>query len=809
MRENLQQIISQMSLAEKAGLCSGKNFWQTKAVERLGIQPVMLTDGPHGLRKQAASADHLGINKSIPATCFPTAVTTSFSFDRDLLRQIGIAIGEEAAQEDVAVVLGPGVNIKRSPLCGRNFEYFSEDPLLAGELAAALIQGIQSQHVGTSLKHYAANNQEAARMINDSLVDERTLREIYLTPYEIAVKKAHPWTMMCAYNKVNGTYMCENERLLSAIPRGEWGFSGVFVTDWGAMDDRVWALQAGLDLEMPYSGAERDQAIIAAVESGELDKAVLDQAVLRILELQEKYQANTRIGQPYDIAAHDALARRAVGESAVLLKNEGILPVKPGSSLAVIGEFAKTPRYQGAGSSKINPHKITSALETLQAEGVPFEYSPGYDLSNIENAEALIAQAVETAQGKDVVLVYAGLPDEYESEGFDRAHLDLPDEHNTLIERLAAVNPNLVVVLHGGSAVRLPWLDKVKAVLLLGLGGQCVGAASVDLLFGQINPSGKLSETYPLALEDTPAYTQFGQRLTTQYRESVYVGYRYYDRAHKEVLFPFGYGLSYTQFEYSDLKLSHSNLQDTEPLTVSLKVKNTGSCAGKEVVQIYVAPPASRLFKPEQELREFGKIFLQPGEEKEISFQLGKRAFAYWNVNLNDWHVESGTYQVLVGSSSRDIRLKGEVAVQSTAGEVEVPAYQDTSPMYYNLPQGTLVISQEQFEALCGFKMPPDERDPRAPFTVNSTLGDARHTAVGKFLYNMFQKKMVEMINTEAGVDKSMSRMIEAMLGDFPLRAFSMSGMPFAMIEGMVALLNKKYLKAMGLFSNARQAGKG
>lgn len=809
MREKLQQIINQMSLEEKAGLCSGKNFWQTKGVERLGIHSIMLTDGPHGLRKQAGSADHLGINKSVPATCFPTAATTSFSFDRELMREIGTAIGEEAAQEDVAVVLGPGINIKRSPLCGRNFEYFSEDPLLAGELAAALIQGVQSQHVGTSLKHYTANNQEAARMINNTIVDERTLREIYLTPFEIAVKKAQPWTLMCSYNKINGTYLCENERLLTDIPRGEWGFAGTFVTDWGAMDDRVWALQAGLDLEMPSSGPERDQAIVAAVQSGELDEAVLDRAVLRILELREKYQGHAQIGQAYDVAAHDALARRAVNESAVLLKNEGILPVKPGCSLAVIGEFAKTPRYQGAGSSKINPHQITSAVETLDAEGTPYVYARGYDLAQKEDAEKLIAQAVETAKGKEVVLVYAGLPDEYESEGFDRTHIDLPEEHNVLIERIATVNPNTVVLLHGGSAVRMPWLAKVKAVLLLGLGGQCVGAASIDLLFGKANPSGKLSETYPLALEDNPSYRQFGQRLTTQYRESIYVGYRYYDKANREVLFPFGYGLSYTHFAYSDLKLSRTSMKDSDSLLVSLKVTNTGSRAGKEVVQIYVAPPASQVFKPEKELREFGKLSLQPGEQKEITFELGKRAFAYWNVNLNDWHVESGRYQVLAGSSARDIRQRAEVMVESTAGEAAVPSYRSAAPMYYNLPQGTLDIPQEQFEALCGHKMPPGERDPRAPFTANSTLGDARHTTVGKYLYNMFHKKMMEMINSGEGVDHSMSRMIEAMLLDFPLRAFSMSGMPFAMIDGIVALLNKRYFKAAGLFLKARQAGKG
>jgi beta-glucosidase len=808
MHTTLQQLLAQMTLEEKAGLCSGLNAWQTKPVERLGVTSITMADGPHGLRKQADLTAPLGLGQSLPATCFPTAATTACSFDRELLREIGAAIGAEAAQEQVAVVLGPGVNIKRSPLCGRNFEYFSEDPLLAGELAAALVQGIQSRQVGACLKHYAANNQETARMINDSILDERALREIYLAPFEIAVKQSQPWSMMCAYNKVNGSYMCEHERLLTDIPRGEWGFEGAFITDWGAMDERAPALKAGLDLEMPYAGPQRDQAILAAVKSGALDEAVLDRAVLRILELREKSLANPHTGQPGDIAAHNALARRAAGESAVLLKNDGLLPVKAGESLLVVGEFAATPRYQGAGSSKINPHQVTSALETLEAEGIPFEFAHGYDLSGQENAEILISQAAEAARGKQVVLVYAGLPDEYESEGFDRAHIDLPAEQNALIERLAAVNPNLAVVLHGGGAMRLPWLAKVRAVLLLGLGGQSSGAASVDLLFGKVNPSGKLSETYPLELADNPAYLQFGQHLTTQYRESIYVGYRYYDKAEKAVLFPFGHGLSYTKFEYRHLKLSHRSLRDDETLTVSLNVKNVGDRAGKEAVQIYVAPPPSTLFKPQKELRQFGKVSLEPGEEKEISFELGKRAFTYWNVALNDWHVENGSYQVLVGSSSRDIRLQAAVVLQSSAPAAPVPDYRASAPRYYHLPEGTLDIPQEQFEVLCQRQMPPQRRDPKAAFSMNSTLGDARDTRLGKYLYNIFAKKMSAALSSEGAQDTSMQRMAEAMLDDFPLRAFSMGGMSFPLIEGIVLLLNKKYIKAIGKMIKARQASK-
>ncbi len=806
MPTDLHHLLNQITLEEKASLCSGLNAWQTKPVERLGVTSIIVADGPHGLRKQADITAPLGLGESLPATCFPTAATSACSFDRELLCEIGAAIGAEAAQEGVAVVLGPGVNIKRSPLCGRNFEYFSEDPLLAGELAAALVQGMQSQQVGACLKHYAANNQETARMINDSILDERALREIYLAPFEIAVKKAQPWTMMCAYNKVNGVYMCEHEPLLTDIPRGEWGFDGTFISDWGAMDERVPALKAGLDLEMPYAGPQRDQAIVTAVRSGALDEAALDRAALRILALRQKALDNPKMGQPYDIEAYDALARRAAVESAVLLKNEGLLPLKPGCSLLVVGEFAQTPRYQGAGSSKINPHKITSALVTLETEGIPFEFAHGYDLSGQENAELLISQAAEAARGKDAVVVYTGLPDEYESEGFDRSHIDLPEEQNALIERLAQVNPNIAVVLHCGSAVRLPWLSEVKAVLLLGLGGQSTGAASVDLLFGKANPCGKLSETYPLELADTPAYMNFGQRLTTQYRESIYVGYRYYDKAGKAVAFPFGHGLSYTEFQYRDLKLSQRSLRDDETLSVSLKVKNVGGVAGKEVVQLYVAAPPSTLFKPEKELRQFGKLDLAPGEEKEISFELGRRAFAYWNVALNDWHVESGSYQVLAGSSSRDIRLQGAVVVQSSAPEAAVPDYRTSAPQYYNLPRGTLDIPQDQFEALCQRQMPPQLRDPNAPFTLNSTLGDARDTRLGKTLYNIFARKMSQALSSEGAQDASMARMVDAMLLDFPLRAFSMGGMSLHLIEGIVLLLNKKYVKGIGKMIKARQS---
>lgn len=791
---DLREILKQMTLSEKTGLCSGADFWRTQCIERLCVPSIMVTDGPHGLRKQPDSADHLGVNESIPATCFPTASLTGCSFDRDLMFAVGAAIAEEALQEKVAVVLGPGVNIKRSPLCGRNFEYISEDPLLSGELAAALIQGEQSKNVGTSLKHFACNNQEKARMINDSIVDERALREIYLTAFEIAVKEAQPWTMMCSYNKINGTYACENQKLLGDIARGEWGFKGVMITDWGAMNERVQALKAGMDLEMPYAGPYHDLEIADAVTSGELDEAILDQSILRILELISKTEPN--LCEPYDLKAHDLLARQTVCESAVLLKNDNLLPARTDCRIAVIGEFARKPRFQGGGSSKINPNQVTSAIDELTAGAIPHQFARGYALRGDADSGQLTAEAVEAARGQDIVLIYAGLPDEYESEGYDRTSLEMPPEQNALITKVAAVNPNVVVVLLTGSPVSMPWLDQVKAVLLLGLGGQNTGGASIDLIFGRVNPSGKLAETYPLKLEDTPAGQHFGQRVTTEYRESIYVGYRYYDKAEKEVLFPFGFGLSYTTFAYSDLRLSSDRLMDKEMLTVTLKVKNTGSRAGREIVQIYVEPPASVLFKAVRELRAFEKVSLKAGEEKEITMQLNKRAFAYWNVNLNDWHAESGIYQVCAGSSSRDICCQTAVEIVSTAVDVIVPDYQDSAPDYYDLKQKTLDIPAKQFEVIYGSVIGPEPIDPRHRFSINSTAWDARKTILGKVMIRTVRRKLKAMLGKDSK-DDHMAKMIDAMLYDMPLRSMSMGGLPLPQLKGYVMIFNRQYLKGL------------
>lgn len=664
---DIQALISQMTLEEKAGLCSGLDFWHTKPVERLGVPSVMVSDGPHGLRKQDLNADHLGMNESIKAVCMPAACATAASFDRELIGEMGRAIGRSCQHEQLSVVLGPAVNIKRSPLCGRNFEYFSEDPYLAGEISAAFIAGVQSQNVGTSIKHFAANNQEHRRMSSSSNIDERTLREIYLPAFEISVKKSQPWTVMCSYNRLNGTYASEHPWLLTEVLRNEWGFEGYVMSDWGAVSNRVAGLAAGLDLEMPASGGINDAKIVEAVRAGRLDEAVLDRAVERILTVNYRYLENAKPETPWDKEADHLLSARIAGECMVLLKNEdSILPLNREDSVAFIGEFAEKPRFQGGGSSHINSFRKTSALEA--AEGLKVTYARGYDAAADETTDALIAEAVDAARKARVAVVFAGLPDAYESEGYDRSHMRLPECQNKLIEAVARANPNTVVVLHNGSPVEMPWLPRVKAVLEAYLGGQAVGIATVRVLYGDVNPSGHLAETFPVKLSDNPSYLFYGgEGNEADYREGVFVGYRYYDRKEMEVLFPFGHGLSYTTFAYSNLRLSAQRITDQDTLTATVTVTNTGSRAGKTVVQLYVGDPVSSVFRPVRELKGFEKVELQPGESRDVSFTLCKRAFAYWNTQLHDWYVESGDFTIEIGQSSRQIDVSTTVQVDSTA----------------------------------------------------------------------------------------------------------------------------------------------
>jgi beta-glucosidase len=660
-----------MTLEEKAGLCSGFDFWNTKAVERLGIPSIMMTDGPHGLRKQEGDSDHLGINKSVPSTCFPSAAGLACSWDNEMVNKVGAAIGEECQAENVAIVLGPGTNIKRSPLCGRNFEYFSEDPFLSSKLSANFIKGVQSQGVGTSLKHFAVNNQEYKRMSIDALVDERTLREIYLASFEEAVKDGKPWTVMAAYNKVNGDYCSENKKLLTEVLKEEWGFEGLVVSDWGAVNERDLGLAAGLELEMPSTGGIGDNKIIEAVTSGKLSEQVLDAAVERILNIVYKAVENNQADAVYSKEEHHALAREAARESMVLLKNEdNILPIRKVDSVAVIGAFAKKPRYQGGGSSHINPTKVDNIYEEMAkvaGDETMLTYSDGYVLENDEVNESLLEEAVEAAKQANVAVIFTGLPERYESEGFDRKHLNIPESHRLLIERVAEVQSNVIVVLSNGAPIEMPWLDKIKAVLEGYLGGQALGGAIADLLFGLASPSGKLAETFPKKLIHNPSYLNFpGDGETVEYREGIFVGYRHYDTRDVEPLFPFGFGLSYTSFEYSDLNVDMKNFKDDETLSVTVRIKNTGSMLGKEVVQLYVKDVESTLPRPEKELKAFAKVSLHPGEEKIVTFELDKRAFAYYNVKLKDWHVETGAFEILVGKSSRDILLKETVEVEST-----------------------------------------------------------------------------------------------------------------------------------------------
>lgn len=668
--EKIKELVSKMTLEEKAAMCSGADFWHTEAVERLGIPASMVSDGPHGLRKQDDKADHLGVNESIKAVCFPAGCGTAASFNRELLKEMGEALGNECQAEGVSVILGPAVNIKRSPLCGRNFEYYSEDPCLATEIAGALIHGVQSKNVGTSIKHFLANNQETRRLSSDSRVDERTLHEIYLAAFEGAVTKEKPWTVMCSYNRINGTYAAENHKYLTEVLRDQWKFDGYVMSDWGAVNNRVADLKAGLDLEMPASGGTNDQLIVRAVQSGALEESVVDKAVERILNIVFRYEEHRDKTAVFDRDKDHELARKVAQETIVLLKNEGVLPLEEKKQIAFIGKYVKKPRYQGGGSSHINSHKVTAAWDVIK-DMPNVSYAQGFVDDKDQTDEAMLEEAVQTAAKADVAVIFAGLPDSFESEGYDRTHMRMPDCQNELIAKVAAVQPNTIVVLHNGSPVEMPWADQVKGIVEAYLGGQAVGGAVCDILFGKVNPSGRLPETFPKKLEDNPSYLSYiGEGDMVEYREGIFVGYRYYDKKKMDVLFPFGYGLSYTAFDYSNLRVDKKKFKDTDTVTVTVDVTNTGKMAGKEVVQLYVADKESTVIRPEKELRDFAKVELMPGETKTVSFTLGKRAFAYYNTTIHDWHVETGEFVIQIGRSSRDIVLQETVTVEST---VKIP----------------------------------------------------------------------------------------------------------------------------------------
>ena len=811
IKQAAQALLTQLTLEEKAKLCSGQDFWHLEGIERLGLAPVMVTDGPHGLRKQGPAADHLGANKSIPATCFPTASSLASSWDRELMHDVGAALGEHCVEENVTVLLGPGMNIKRHPLCGRNFEYFSEDPLISGEIAAALVSGIQSQGVGACLKHFAVNNQEFGRMYMDAIVDPRTLREIYLKGFEIAVKKSAPWMVMCAYNRLNGEYCSEHNWLLNEVLRDEWGFDGAVVTDWGAANDRVLGVQSGLDLEMPSSGGINDKLVLKAVENGELSEADLNNTVLRNLCISLA-GAQLPVRDPnIDLAAHHQLARRAAVESCVLLKNSSnLLPINHSESVALIGAFAKKPRFQGAGSSQVRPTQVDTLFDALSESFDNLVYAEGFDAKYSELDQGLIDAAAAAAKACSVAIVYAGLPAIYESEGFDREHMHLPEQHNRLIQAVVQANPRTVVVLANGAPVEMPWIDQVPAVLEGYLAGQASGSAIADILIGLANPSGKLTETFPLSLEDVPSNAWFpGERRQIQYREGLYVGYRYFDSANRPVLFPFGHGLSYSSFAYSDAQISTSTMSadvsadPANPTTiqVSVAVKNTGAMAGAECVQVYRHALNSKVYRPDQELVGFAKVFLQPGEQITVTIQISSADFAYFDQGMNQPNIEPGQYALRIGASSRDIRQTLELTIEDPSQQKTAqPSPQALNCLGPRLDQTAIQVTDETFAQMLG-KAAPKGESPR-PFHANSSLAEIGETWLGAKI----KAKAVEGFLKGMGLgnnDATIRKMFEEMANNMPLRGivlFQQGKLSYRKMHLLLAVLNKQPLRAIKLY---------
>jgi beta-glucosidase len=752
--EKIKALVQQMTLEEKAAFCSGSDFWHTKSMKQLGIEQLMMSDGPHGLRKQNQEGDHLGMNDSIKAVCFPAGCAMAASFDRNLLQHLGDVIGQECQAEGVGVVLGPAMNIKRSPVCGRNFEYYSEDPYLSTELATAYINGVQKHNVGTSPKHFLANNQEHRRMTSSSELDERTLREIYLASFEGAVKNAKPWTIMASYNKINGTYATENKTYLTDILRKEWGFDGYAVSDWGAVNNADEAVEAGLDLEMPSSGDSGAKRILKAVKEGTLSEEAIDAACENILNIVTRFHENREDDAVFDLEKDHDLAAEMAKECMVLLKNDGILPINESAKVAFIGHFAKKPRFQGGGSSHINCAKITSAMDYIN--GLSISYAQGFDADKDQMTEDMKNTALQIAKASDIAVLFLGLPDAYESEGYDRKHMSIPACQLELIDAVAQVQSNLVVVLHNGSPIEMPWLPKVKGVLECYLSGEALGKAQVDILFGRENPSGRLPETFPLQLEHNPSYPYYGgEEDIVEYREGVFVGYRYYETKKLPVLFPFGYGLSYTEFTYTNLKIDKERIKDTEEVRVSVDVENTGGRTGKEVVQLYVMPPKGKAIRPIKELKGFEKVELKPGEKKTVTFVLSKRSFAYWNTTVSDWYVESGVYKLQIGKSVAEVAAEGGVQVDSST----------VIPKIYNKNStiGDLLSDPNKAGLVQGLK--------------DKLGGQASQTGADS--------------QSEAAKEAMSAEMIEAMTRDMPIRSLmSFAGLTDEMLEGLLSMIN-------------------
>ncbi|MEG2958941.1 MAG: glycoside hydrolase family 3 C-terminal domain-containing protein [Oscillospiraceae bacterium] len=782
-----QDIISKMTLDEKASLLSGKGNFGTKTVERLGVPAMYLSDGPHGIRKQAGDTDHLGLNASLPATCFPTAATVANSWNPELGEKIGEALGEEAVSQRVNVLLGPGLNMKRSPLCGRNFEYFSEDPYLAGKMAAAYIRGIQSRGISACPKHFAANSQELLRMSSDSVVDERTFHEIYLTGFEIAVKEGHPKTIMSAYNMINGVYANENRELLRDILVDDWGFDGMVVSDWGGSNDHVAGVKAGAHLEMPAAGPDTDRQLVDAVKNGTLDENVLDERLDEYLTVLFDTVIPDDAPRTFDHTAHHKMAQQAAEESIVLLQNENdLLPLKTGTTVALIGDFAKTPRYQGAGSSVVNATQLDNAWGCIDDSGLKsVGYQPGF-LRTGGADTALLLSACELAKTAEVALVFLGLDELSESEGMDRTHMRLAKNQTDLLHAVCQVNPNVVVILCCGAAVESSYLDDCRAAVHGYLPGQAGAQAILDVLTGQVNPSGKLSETYPVSYEDTPAYKHFpGVERTAEYREGLYIGYRYYDTAEIPVRFPFGFGLSYTTFSYSDCKVTDK--------AVTFTLQNTGKVAGAEVTQLYVSLPSAAIFRPKKELKGFSKVFLQPGEAKTVTIPLDDKAFRYYNVKTRRFEIEGGHYLLQVGSSSADMRLGATLTVAGTNAPnpyegKNLPSYQ--SGKVSDVPDG-------EFEELLGRPIPPALWDRTKPLGRNDAISQLSYakSGIARFVYRTLEKK-------KAAADAKGAPDLNIMfIYNMPFRGIAkMAGgmVSLDMVDGILTLVNGHFFRGLG-----------
>ena len=783
-----RQVLNKLSLEEKIELLSGKNFWYLNEIGSSHLKSIMVTDGPHGLRKQKDSGDHLGISNSYPATCFPTASALACTWDEDLLYKLGEYLGNECLSQNVSVLLGPGINIKRHPLCGRNFEYFSEDPILTGKLASKMIQGVQSKGVGTSLKHFALNNQETMRMVVDVIVDERSFRELYLRGFEIAIKEAKPWTVMSSYNKINGTYASENKKLLQDILKDEWAYDGLVVTDWGANNDRVQGIIAGQDLEMPGNGNIHKEAIKDALDKGIISEELLDRRVLKVIELIIK--ANETLEKDhsdYDMDKHHDFARKVASESMVLLKNDDdILPISKQDTIALIGGFAKQPRYQGSGSSLINPSKISTAYDAFKERLKDnLIYAPGYDLQTDTINQDLIDEAIKVSKEADTVIVMAGLTDDYESEGFDREHIDIPKNHLALIEAISNNHDQVIVALSNGSPVSMPWLDKVKGVIEQYLSGQASGAALADIVFGDVNPSGKLAESFPLSIEDLPANENFpGKPRQLKYQEGLYVGYRAHEKQDNVPLFPFGYGLSYTSFELKDFAIS----KNRNTINIKLNITNTGDLFGKEVIQVYVGKEESRLYRPIKELKAFTKVDLKAKETKEVSIDIDKELL---KVYQNGFKLESGKYKIYIGTSSQDILYSDILDIQSKDDVVD-----DQLIQYKNFNKKS-ILSDKDFTHLLGHDIPtyPSSK----PYSLNSTMSEIKNTFIGKRIYKMIAKQMAPMIDQE--MNDTTRKMIDKSVGEMPFRSlvvFSGGQLSMKKAQGLLDLMNKKFFK--GLF---------